>query len=102
MKFNLIDAKEKPRLKVSDMVCTQWFEIDNLHFIRAGIRDNNICCYGTLVQDNHKVYSKDFMEDVDEYECIPCFNLEEQMLVYVNKYFEVDDYGDYEMNLFRK
>ena len=102
MKFNLIAPKEKPRLPVSGMVCNQWFEIDGIHFIRRGIRDNNICCHGTLVQDNHKVYDEDFMGDDGEYDCIPCFNLEEQMLVYVSKYIEVDDYGDYEMNLFRK
>lgn len=102
MKFNLIAPQEKPCLKVSDMVCNQWFEIDNVHFIRMSVRDNNICCYGTLVRDNHKVYDKDFTADDGEYDCIPCFNLEEQMLVYVSKYIEVDDYGDYEMNLFRK
>ena len=102
MKFNLVTPKEKPRLKVCDMACNQWFEIDNVHFIRIGIRDNNICCYGTLVRDNCRVYDKDFRVDVDNDDCIPCFNLEEQMLVYVSKYIEVDDYGSYEMNLFRK
>lgn len=102
MKFNLVDPKEKPCLKVSETAYNQWFEIDNVHFIRMGIHDDEICCYGTLVRDNHKVYNKDFKADDDDYDCIPCFNLEEQMLVYVSKYIEVDDYGNYEMNLFRK
>lgn len=102
MKFNLATPKEKPRFKVGDMAYNKWFKIDNVHFIRIGIRDNNICCHGILVQNNCKVYYKDFKVDVDDYDCIPCFNLEEQMLVYVSKYLEVDDYGNYEMNLFRK
>lgn len=102
MKFNLVAPQEKPILKVGEISNFQWFAIDNLHFIRMGIHDGNICCYGTLVRDNHKVYDKDFRVDDDEYDCIPCFNLEEQMLVYVSKYIEVDDYGNYEMNLFRK
>lgn len=102
MEFNLIAPKEKPRLKVGEIALNQWFEIDNVHFIRIGVHDGNICCYGTLVRDNHKVYNKDFKADDDEYDCIPCFNLEEQMLVYISKYIEVYDYGDYEMNLFRK
>lgn len=102
MKFNLVAPKEKPCLKVCDISNFQWFAIDNLHFIRMGIHDGEICCYGTLVRDNCKVYNKDFRVDDDEYDCIACFNLEEQMLVYISKYIEVDDYGDYEMNLFRK
>ena len=54
MKFNLVDPKEKPCLKVSETAYNQWFEIDNVHFIRMGIHDDEICCYGTLVRDNHK------------------------------------------------
>ena len=102
MKFNLVDPEGKPYIKVGDIALNQWFEIDHVHFIRMGIRDGEICCYRKLVQDNHKVYDKDFRVDDDEYDCTPCFNLEEQMLVYVSKYIEVDDYGDYEMNLVRK
>ena len=102
MKFNLVAPAEKPRLKVGEIADFQWFEIDNVHFIPMGVHDGNICCYGKLVQDNHKVYNKDFIADDAEYDCVACFNLEEQMLVYVSKYIEVDDYGDYEMNLFRK
>ena len=102
MKFNLIAPKEKPRLTVGEIAYDQWFEIDNVHFIRIGIRDGEICCYGTLVRDNHKVYNKDFMADDDDCDAFACFNLEEQMLVYVSHHIEVDDYGNYEMNLFRK
>ena len=102
MKFNLVTPNEKPHLQVSEISNNQWFEIDNIHFVRMRMHDDNICCYNILVQDNHKVYNKDFRVDYDDFDCVPCLNLEEQMLVYVSKYIEVDDYGDYEMNLFRK
>lgn len=100
MKFNLIPPKEKPTLSVKDMGNHQWFEVKGKHFIRIGIHDGGICCFGRLVDDNSNIYAADFLGDNDGYDCEPCFNLEEQMLVYVYKHLKVEAYGEFEINLF--
>ena len=102
MNFKIVPPQPKPIKAVKDMLGNQWFEIKGKHFIRMGIHDDTICCYGELVASNSKVYSESFFNEyASESDCVPCLNLEEQMLVYVYKHTNVEAYGDFEMNLFR-
>lgn len=101
MLFNLVPPKAKPIKAVKDMLGNQWFEIKGKHFIRMGVHDDTICCYGELVASNSKVYAENFTNEyASDVECVPCLNLEEQMLVYVYRHTNVAAYGDFEMNLF--
>ena len=101
MNFKIVPPQPKPVKAVKDMLGNQWFEVKGKHFIRMGVHDDTICCYGELVASNSKVYSENFLDaDADDWDCVPCLNLEEQMLVYVYKHMAVEAYGDFEMNLF--
>lgn len=102
MKFNLAPIPQKPKYQVHNMLHTQWFKINGCHFIRMDLRDGELRDYGSFVEENCRVYDKNFLIGDDTGNVIPCLNLEEQMLVYVDCGIIVDDYGDYEMNLFRK
>lgn len=102
MKFNIAPIPEKPKIRVSDIFHSQWFKINGCHFIRMGIHDDDFEGYGQFVDDNCRVYDKCFLVDSNDLNAVPCLNLEEQMLVYVDGDITVDDYGECVMNLFRE
>lgn len=102
MKFNITPASVRVMPKVFALSLSHWFKINGCHFIRMGVHDDDFEGYGVFVEDNCRVYDKCYLVNGNDLNAVPCFNLEEQMLVYIDRDTVVDDYGEYEMNLFRK